>query len=88
MNVLFQSPLGALLARPWVDRAGLVGELCLTDLMPCFDIGRRGGGIAGEDVDLVRGVERFDVQRSAGSSTNGLSHGSPLRRAVRNEGIS
>ncbi|MCX7366415.1 MAG: hypothetical protein NTV97_32000 [Alphaproteobacteria bacterium] len=25
MNVLFRSPLGALLARPWVDRAGLFG---------------------------------------------------------------
>jgi hypothetical protein len=25
VNVLFQSPLGALLARPWVDRAGLIG---------------------------------------------------------------
>lgn len=25
MNVLFQSPLGALLARPWLDRAGLIG---------------------------------------------------------------
>lgn len=25
MNVLFQSPLGALLAKPWVDQAGLLG---------------------------------------------------------------
>ena len=25
MNVLFQSPLGALLAKPWVDQAGLFG---------------------------------------------------------------
>ena len=25
MNVLFGSPLGALLAKPWVDRAGLFG---------------------------------------------------------------
>ena len=25
MNVLFQSPLGGLLARPWVDPAGLFG---------------------------------------------------------------
>lgn len=25
MNVLFRSPLGALLAKPWVDQAGLVG---------------------------------------------------------------
>ena len=25
MNLLFRSPLGALLARPWVDRAGLIG---------------------------------------------------------------
>ena len=25
MNVLFRSPLGALLAKPWVDRAGLLG---------------------------------------------------------------
>ena len=25
MNVLFRSPLGAMLARPWVDRAGLFG---------------------------------------------------------------
>ena len=25
MNVLFESPLGALLAKPWVDQAGLFG---------------------------------------------------------------
>ena len=25
MNVLFEGPLGALLAKPWVDQAGLFG---------------------------------------------------------------
>jgi hypothetical protein len=50
MNAFFASPLGALLARPWVDRAGLFG------LRRYFPLSRlwAAANAAGEDVGLFR----------------------------------
>ena len=50
MNVLFESPLGALLARPWLDAAGLFG---LRRYMPLSRLWAAANA-AGEDVARFR----------------------------------
>ena len=47
MNVLFESPLGALLARPWLDAAGLF----LAAEVDLVDENLNAGGILGDAAD-------------------------------------
>lgn len=80
MNVLFQSPVGALLAKPWVDRAGLFGlrrwYLPLSRLWASANA-------AGEEVTLFRDQVGIPPAFWSGVRLRRLlGHNARLRRAA------